>query len=185
MTLSRAITQVPPKFSSVDTSLLSVSGGFSAARGQQGADGSGSVLCQQSLSAVWPSSNPPATKEEDGGANRQLEEGSFKPSPCRAIHKHKISVCFYNLVLRMNLCREGFPVQPSHTIQCTEAKESCQDSTAKPQRGGDTPPASTATCTLLRSKTSSPNQTYLCKVIHLLQAKGNNWGLKLSPCSSL
>lgn len=68
--------------------------GFSAAHGQRGPDGSGWVLCQQSLSAAWPSSNPPATKEEDGKAKRQLEEGSFNPPPCRAIHKHKTSLCF-------------------------------------------------------------------------------------------
>lgn len=100
--------------------------GFSTARGQKGADGSGSVLCQESLCAAWPSSNPPATEE---GGRGNLKREVLKP-PRRAIHKQNLPPPL-KTVLRMNPHGEGFPIravsllQPPHKPQRTEVKKRC------------------------------------------------------------
>ena len=101
--------------------------GFSTARGQKGADGSGSVLCQESLCAAWPSSNPPATEE---GGKRQLEEGSFK-TPTQSYSQAKSPSAFKNC-LKNESTWGGIPVravsllQPPHKTRCTEVKKSCR-----------------------------------------------------------
>lgn len=100
--------------------------GSSTARGQRGADGSGSVLCQESLRAAWPSSNPPATAE---GGRGDLKREVLKP-PRRAIHQPNLPPPL-KTVLRMNPRGEGFPVravsllQPPQKTRAAAVKKRC------------------------------------------------------------
>lgn len=100
--------------------------GFSTARGQRGADGSSSVLCQESLRAAWPSSNPPATAE---GGRGDLKREVLKP-PRRAIHQPNLPPPL-KTVLRMNPRGERFPIravsllQPPHKTRFAAVKKWC------------------------------------------------------------
>lgn len=133
--------------------------------------------------ASVPRGPPPIHQPREGGRKGDLKREVLKP-PRRAIHKQNLPPPL-KAVLRMNPHGQGFPVQavsllqPPHKTRCAAVKKPCQaelplrSSAAETGGGCFSLPDNTHT----RDAKYPLKQTYLCKVIHLLQTRGNNRGL--------